>query len=70
MNSQTGDLNVGDTAPSFCLPDKDNRETCLTDFNGIGVVLYFYPQNNTNKLIAIVIPLYIFHALNERCKEK
>lgn len=52
MNSQTGDLNVRDTAPSFCLQDKDNRETCLTDFKGILVVLYFYSKNNTNRLIA------------------
>jgi peroxiredoxin Q/BCP len=48
MNTEIVDLNVGDTVPSFCLPDKDNRETCLTDFKGNWIVLYFYPKEGKN----------------------
>ena len=48
MNAQTGDLKEGDEAPSFCLQDKDNRETCLTDFKGKWIVIYFYPKDNTS----------------------
>ncbi|KAF5433412.1 peroxiredoxin Q/BCP [Candidatus Methanophagaceae archaeon] len=48
MNAQTGDLKEGDEAPSFCLPDKDNREICFTDFKGKWIVLYFYPKDNTS----------------------
>ena len=40
---------MGDTAPEFCLPDKDNNEVCLKDINNKGkyVVVYFYPRDNT-----------------------
>ena len=48
MNAQTGDLKEGDEPPSFCLPDKDNQETCLTDFKSKWIVLYFYPKDNTS----------------------
>ncbi len=48
MNAQTGDLKEGDEAPSFCLPDKDDRAICLTDFKGKWIVLYFYPKDNTS----------------------
>ena len=48
MNAQTEDLKEGDEAPSFCLPDKDDREICLTDFKGKWIVLYFYPKDNTS----------------------
>ncbi len=40
-------INVGDTAPEFCLPDKDGNEVCLKDLKGKWVVLYFYPKDNT-----------------------
>jgi len=40
-------LEIGDEAPEFCLPDKDNRNICLKDFRGKWVVLYFYPKDNT-----------------------
>ena len=40
-------LNVGDKAPEFCLPDKDDRQVCLKDFSGRWVVLYFYPKDQT-----------------------
>ncbi len=34
-------------APEFCLPDKDKREVCLSDFTGKWVVLYFYPEDES-----------------------
>ncbi|SHH40150.1 thioredoxin-dependent thiol peroxidase [Thermosipho atlanticus] len=34
-------------APNFCLPDKDGNMTCLNDFKGQWIVLYFYPKDNT-----------------------
>ncbi|MEJ2279154.1 MAG: peroxiredoxin [Candidatus Lokiarchaeota archaeon] len=40
-------LKIGNNAPEFCLPDKDNKEVCLKDFRGKFVVLYFYPKDNT-----------------------
>jgi peroxiredoxin Q/BCP len=40
-------LKIGDKAPEFCLPDKDNKEVCLKDFKGKYVTLYFYPKDNT-----------------------
>ncbi|MHA1884808.1 MAG: thioredoxin-dependent thiol peroxidase [Promethearchaeota archaeon] len=40
-------LEVGKEAPQFCLPDKDSKEICLSDFKGKHVVLYFYPKDNT-----------------------
>ncbi|MBY9014884.1 MAG: thioredoxin-dependent thiol peroxidase [Candidatus Lokiarchaeota archaeon] len=41
------ELKVGDTAPNFCLPDKDNKEVCLKDFKGKYAIVYFYPMDNT-----------------------
>ena len=40
-------LKVGDKAPDFCLPDKDDKQVCLKDFAGRWVVLYFYPKDQT-----------------------
>jgi peroxiredoxin Q/BCP len=37
----------GPQAPEFCLPDKDNREVCLSDYSGKWVVLYFYPEDSS-----------------------
>jgi thioredoxin-dependent peroxiredoxin len=34
-------------APLFCLPDSSQKRTCLSDFFGKWVVLYFYPKDNT-----------------------
>jgi peroxiredoxin Q/BCP len=39
---------VGENAPGFCMPDKDEREVCLKDYSGRWVVLYFYPKDNTS----------------------
>jgi len=41
-------LKVGDGAPDFCLPDKDQRTVCLHEYQGTWVVLYFYPRDNTS----------------------
>lgn len=41
------ELKVGDSAPDFCLPDKDNKEVCLKDFKGKYTIVYFYPKDNT-----------------------
>lgn len=40
-------LKVGDRAPDFCLPDKDDKQVCLKDLGGRWVVLYFYPKDLT-----------------------
>ena len=40
-------MNIGDLAPDFVLPDQDGREVRLSDLRGRKVVLYFYPKDNT-----------------------
>ena len=40
-------LEMGQNAPDFCLVDQDGTQTCLKDFRGKWVVLYFYPRDNT-----------------------
>lgn len=45
--SETNNLKTGDKAPGFCLPDQDDKETCLADYKGKWMVLYFYPKDNT-----------------------
>lgn len=47
MTEQTLELKIGNIAPNFCLPDKDNKEVCLEKFKGKNVILYFYPADNT-----------------------
>lgn len=47
MTEQLIELMVGADAPKFCLPDKDNKEVCLDNFEGKFVILYFYPKDNT-----------------------
>ena len=34
-------------AIDFCLPDKDEKEICLSSFKGKWIILYFYPKDNT-----------------------
>jgi len=41
------ELKVGDQAPDFCLPDKDNKKICLNGFEGKHLIVYFYPKDNT-----------------------
>ena len=40
-------LEVGNIAPSFCIPNQDEVEICLRDLKGKWIVLYFYPKDNT-----------------------
>ena len=40
-------LKIGDTAPLFSLPDKDNKAISLLNYKGKWIVLYFYPKDNT-----------------------
>jgi peroxiredoxin Q/BCP len=47
MAEQILELEIGNEAPEFCLPDKDSKETCLKDFEGKYVILYFYPKDNS-----------------------
>lgn len=47
MTDKKVELKVGDTAPEFCLLDKDNETVCLKDFRGEYVIVYFYPKDNT-----------------------
>ena len=41
------DIDVGDVAPEFCLPDQNGEEMCLKDMKGDWIILYFYPKDNT-----------------------
>ncbi|NVM37219.1 MAG: thioredoxin-dependent thiol peroxidase [Candidatus Lokiarchaeota archaeon] len=47
MTEQALELKVGTEAPEFSLPDKDNKQVSLKDFEGKYVILYFYPADNT-----------------------
>ena len=40
-------LEIGNNAPSFCIPNQDEVEICLRDLKGKWIVLYFYPKDNT-----------------------
>ncbi len=40
-------LEIGSKALDFCLPNQDEEEICLRDFQGSWVVVYFYPRDNT-----------------------
>lgn len=40
-------LEVGTSAPEFCLPNQDDVEICLRDLKGKWIVLYFYPKDST-----------------------
>ncbi len=41
------DLEVGDRAPEFSIPDQQGRVVALDSFRGKQVVLYFYPKDDT-----------------------
>lgn len=48
MKKNTQDSLINKKAPSFCLPDKDNKKHCLKDFLNKWIILYFYPKDNTS----------------------
>jgi peroxiredoxin Q/BCP len=41
-------LEIGNLAPSFCIPNQDGVEICLRDLKGKWIVLYFYPKDNSS----------------------
>ena len=45
--AQTPRLEVGDSAPTFSLPDADGNTVKLSDFKGRKVIVYFYPAAST-----------------------
>ena len=47
-SNEKGQVQVGDNAPNFTLPDQEGRMVSLADFLGkTAVVLYFYPKDDT-----------------------
>jgi peroxiredoxin Q/BCP len=40
-------LQAGEPAPDFKLPDQEGKEVSLSGFKGTPVVLYFYPKDDT-----------------------
>jgi len=40
-------LSPGDKAPELCLENQDHKQTCLSNYLGQRVVLYFYPKDLT-----------------------
>ncbi len=40
-------LAAGQSAPAFSLPGYDDKPVTLDDFKGRGLILYFYPKDNT-----------------------
>ncbi len=47
MADKKVELKVGDLAPEFCLPEKENKKVCLKDFEGKYRIIYFYPKDNS-----------------------
>ena len=47
MTQSQEDPFIGKKAPAFCLPDAQRTSTCLKNYEGKWVVLYFYPRDNT-----------------------
>lgn len=43
----SSNLEVGDVAPPFTLPDADGKPVSLSDFAGRPVIVYFYPAAMT-----------------------
>jgi len=47
MPEKKVELKNGDSAPDFCLPDKDKKEVCLKDFQDKYTIVYFYPKDSS-----------------------
>ena len=41
------ELNIGDKAPDFAIPDQDGIVHKLSDYQGRKLVIYFYPKDDT-----------------------
>ena len=37
-----------DKTADFCLPDENGEKTCLDNYRGKWIILYFYPKDNTS----------------------
>mgnify|MGYP002952808440 FL=1 len=48
MITNTKIMNIGDKAPELLGVDQNGNEVKLSDFAGQGLVLYFYPKDNTS----------------------
>jgi len=51
----SGELKVGDKAPSFTLPADSGSKLSLAELKGKSVVLYFYPKDDTSGCTAEAI---------------
>jgi peroxiredoxin Q/BCP len=50
------ELDIGDSAPDFCLPNQEGKEVCLEEHRGKWVVLYFTLNKEAfDELGAVVI---------------
>lgn len=47
MPEKKVELKNGDSAPDFCLPDKDKKKVCLKDFKDKYTIVYFYPKDSS-----------------------
>jgi peroxiredoxin Q/BCP len=47
MNSMAKNLEIGNKAPDFALPDEHGKLVKLSSFRGKRVILYFYPADDT-----------------------
>ncbi len=45
--NQPAELVIGDTAPSFSLPNQAGETITLDSYKGKNIVLYFYPKDDT-----------------------
>jgi peroxiredoxin Q/BCP len=45
--ARAADIEVGQPAPDFRLPDQDNHERSLADYKGKTLILAFYPKDFT-----------------------
>jgi peroxiredoxin Q/BCP len=45
--TETIRLEPGQNAPAFTLPNQDDKKIALRDLNGMWVVVYFYPKDDT-----------------------
>jgi peroxiredoxin Q/BCP len=47
MAKEAQEVEAGDKAPAFSVPDQDGNRVALKDLKGKQVVLYFYPKDDT-----------------------
>lgn len=40
-------MKINEKIPNFCLPDQNNNNVCIDEFEGKWLVIYFYPKDNT-----------------------